>query len=195
MGYCGSRDFIIALVWQVGTVLTCITGLVEGVHIVTHIHLAVVSEDNLVVCVVRWVTGLNNLPEREVFTLGLEYLLCSELDHHAVWVVYPGLAIVTKECQSRCLANLCQIVGDVDIGGICKTCSIIVVVVVLGNTLYIGVYLGILAYDLNISELAAALVAVQDKKTVLEKRTCLYCKARIVRQVGSLVIYLQEDAV
>ena len=110
-------------------------------------------------------------------------------------VIGSCLAIVAEDCQSRGLTDVCQVIGDVYIGCVSKTCGVLIVIVILGNLLDIGLYLCLVSDNLNVTNLAVAVATVHHKKAVLEHRTCLYCETRVVREVGGAVIYLQEHII
>ena len=65
-------------------------------------------------------------------------------------------------------------------------------ILIPGNSLYIGIYLCLVTDDLNIADLTVTLLAMHDKKAVLEHRTCIYLERRVVRQVCCPVMNLQE---
>ena len=181
--------------WQVGIVLASEARLVECVYKVAHIHLTVFGEDNPVQSVVRGVTGLHGPFIGEVLALGLEYLRCGEFHLHPMRVVCPCLTVAAVECQRTGHTYIGKVLGNVHVSCVTETCGILIMVVIPCYSLHVGVYLRLVADDLNVTNLAVTLLAMHNKKAVLEHRACVYLERRVMRQVCGTVIYMQVHIV
>ena len=195
MRYCCRCNGVIGFVKQVGIILAPQARLVKSVHIISYIYIAISRQYHLTLGVVCRVAGLHCSKVGEFRIFGFEYLWRSILYHHSVRIISSCFAIAAKHCQSIGNTHIRQIVRYIHKRGISQSYSIFVVVVVSGNTLYVCIYLCFVAYNLNITDLAVALGAVKHEKAVLEYRTGIYFKRGVMREVGALVIYLQEDIV
>ena len=87
-------------------------------------------------------------------------------------VVASGIALVAVEGEGAGGADVSQIFGDVVIGGIAEACGVLVVVVVVGDVLDVGVDLGFVTDDLDVAQLALALLSVEYEEAVLEQGAC-----------------------
>ena len=114
---------------------------------------------------------------------------------HPVRIICPCLAISGIDCERAGDTDAREVFGYVNECGISEACSILIMVVVVGYSLDIGVNLCLVANDFDITYLAVTLVAMKNKKAVLEHWACTYLERGVMRKVCCSVIYLQKYAV